>query len=168
MLRILQRPDTTPQLLPTAICLSGRTSSHTCQSIRRHATLCCVVCFTENEEGGVLTGNSILRRGQTDGLCMGYLQPGGDRGNLAAVAEVRSRGSRAKAPQTVIKINCNQRLREGVCADAHRKAVIFTPCHSVTHAIHSLYRLIVEEKEAGPARLTQPKAQKLTFPLLFP
>lgn len=56
------------------------------------------------------------------------------------VAEVRSQGSRAKAPQNVIEIKWKQHLREGFCADAHRKAVILTPCHSVMHAIHSLYQ----------------------------
>lgn len=41
------------------------------------------------ERGEVLKVDSTLtvRGGETDGLCMGYLQPGGEWGNLAPLAE---------------------------------------------------------------------------------
>lgn len=177
MLRILQLPDTTPPLLPTAICLSGRIGFHACQSIQRHSTLirrvdirqtthlCCVVCFTENEEGGwgVLKGDSTLVRGQTDGLCVGYLQPGGGWGNLAVVVEVRSQGSRAKAPQNVIKIKCKRRLRGGFCRWCAQES-----CHFyAVSLIHSLYQFVIQGEEAWPARLIRPRAEKLAFFFLF-
>lgn len=125
---------------------------------------CCVVCFTENEGGRrVLKGDSTLMRGQTDGLCMGYLQPGGDWGNLAVVAEVRSQGSRAKAPPNVVKIKRKQRLREGFCCWCRRESCHFyavSRCdarNSFTLSIHH------RSERSLPARLTRPRAEKLTF-----
>lgn len=54
----------------------------------------------------MLKGDSTLKRGRTDGLCMGYLQPGGDGGNLAVVAEIGSQGShRLTRHRNVIKSN---------------------------------------------------------------
>lgn len=139
VLRILQLPDTTPPRLPTAICLSGRISFHACRSTQRHLTpsLLCSLFYWKGRGGGVLKGDSTLMRGQTDGLCVWYLQPEGDWGNLAVVAEVRSQGSRAKAPQNVIKIKCRGVLGEGVVAGAHRKAVVYTLSHSFIHFINS-------------------------------
>lgn len=89
---------------------SPRTPVKAFKDIRLH--LCCVVCFTEGVGGGVLKGDSTLKRGQTDGLCMGYLQPGGgDGGNLAVVAETRSQGSRRlKRHRNVIKSNISSVL----------------------------------------------------------
>lgn len=60
----------------------------------------------------MLKGDSTLKRGQTDGLCTGYLQPGGgDGGSLAAVAETRSQGSRRlKRHRNVIKSNISSVL----------------------------------------------------------
>lgn len=83
------------------------------EDIRLH--LCCVVCFTgkKRKGGEVLKGDSTLKRGQTDGLCIGYLQPGGDWGNLAVVAEIRSQASQAKAPQNGIKSNISSVLGKG-------------------------------------------------------
>lgn len=133
------------------------------RDIRLH--LCCVVCFTENEEGGwgVLKGDSTLVRGQTDGLCVGYLQPGGGWGNLAVVAEVRSQGSRAKAPQNVIKIKCKRRLRGGFCRWCAQES-----CHFyAVSLIHSLYQFVIQGEEAWPARLIRPRAEKLAFFFLF-
>lgn len=34
--------------------------------------------------------------GETDGLCMGYLQPGGEWGNLALLAETMKNTARAR------------------------------------------------------------------------
>lgn len=157
MLRILQLPDTTAQLLPTTICLSQCVSLHACQSARGHLTpsvLCSLFYWKRRGEGRCgLKGDSTLKRGQTDGLCVGYLQPGGDWGNLAVVAEVLSQVSQAKAPQNVIKIKHKQCLREGFWADAHRKAVIFTLCHSVMQAIHLLSQFIIQ---VWPVSLIRP------------
>lgn len=115
MLHILQLPDTTPQLLPTTSRLSRCVSLHACQSIQRHSTpsVLCSLFYWKRGRGEVLEGDSTLKRGQTDGLCMGYLQPGGDWGNLAVVAEIHSQGSQAKAPQNVIKSNKSSVLGKG-------------------------------------------------------
>lgn len=85
------------------------------EDIRRHSTpsvLCSLFCWKRGR-GEVLKSDSTLKKGQTDGLCMGYLQPGGDWGNLAVVAEIRSQGSQAKAPQNVIKSNISSVLGKG-------------------------------------------------------
>lgn len=49
------------------------------------------------ERGEVLKEDSTLtiKGGETDGLCMGYLQPGGEWGNLALLAETMKNTARA-------------------------------------------------------------------------
>ena len=49
------------------------------------------------ERGEVLKEDSTLtiKGGETDGLCMGYLQPGGEWGNLALRAETMKNTARA-------------------------------------------------------------------------
>lgn len=37
-----------------------------------------------------------IKRGETDGLCMGYLQPGGEWGNLAQLAVTKKDTARAR------------------------------------------------------------------------
>lgn len=47
---------------------------------------------------GVFKEDSTLaiRGGETDGLCMGYLQPGGEWGNLALLAATMNNTARAR------------------------------------------------------------------------
>lgn len=140
MLHILQLPDTTPQLLPPVIRLSRCVSLHACQSIRRHSTppVLCSLFYWKRRRGEVVKGDSTLKRGQTDGLCMGYLQPGGDWGNLAVGAEIHSQGSQAKAPQNVIKSNISSVLGKAfvLMHTGKLSSLRCDACFSFTLSIH--------------------------------
>lgn len=94
------------------ICLSQHVRFETCQNTQRNTSpsMLCSLFYSkqlgvtrkgrERKEGSA-KGNSTHNRRETDGLCMGYLQPVGEWGNLALVAETMKNTARAHSQKTM-------------------------------------------------------------------
>lgn len=61
-----------------------------------------------------------------------------------------ARAQGLKRHKMLAESNVSGVLGKAFGADAHGKAVILTPCHSVMHAVHSLYQFIIKRKKPGP------------------